>query len=116
MAIPARYDLRLYEGDDTMLVMQWKDDAGNPKDLSTSTIKLGAKRELTDKALLFEVDGQIINAPLGKFALAIPNAMTTGITDGKLTRLAYDVEIVLPSGLTQTLFHGFINVQPEVYP
>ena len=116
MAIPARYDVKIYEGDDTTLVLQWRDMDGTPKDLGTSTIKMGAKRSLTDKALLFSVDGQIINAPLGKFALAIPNAMTTGLTEGKLTQLPYDVEVVLPSGFTQTLFYGFIKLQPEVYP
>ena len=116
MAIPARYDLQLYEGDDTVLAMQWTDREGTPKDIGTSTIKLGAKRSLTDKTLLFEADGQIVNAPLGKFAVSIPNHVTTGLTGGKLTRLPYDLEIILPSGLTQTLFYGFINLHPEVYP
>ena len=116
MAVPARYDIRLYEGDDATIVLQWRDTDGTPKNIGTSTIKFGAKRSLTDKALLFSVDGQIINAPLGKFAIAIPSAVTTGLTDGKLTMLPYDVEVILPSGLTQTLFYGFVRLQPEVYP
>ena len=116
MAVPARFDLHLYEGDDSTLVLQWKDRDGTPKDLGTSTIKFGAKERITDSALLFAVDGQIINAPLGKFAVAIPSSMTTGLTGGATKRLPYDLEIVLPSGYTQTLFYGFVTLQPEVYP
>ena len=115
MATPARYDLKVYEGDDTILAFQWKDVNGIPKDLGTSSIKLGAKRAYTDAALLFSVTGQIINAPLGKFAVVIPSGVTTGVTGGKVTDLVYDIEIILPSGLIQTLFHGYMIVQPEVY-
>lgn len=116
MAIPAKHDVNIYEGDDTVLVMQWRNTDNTPKNLGTSTIKLGVKSALTNPSLEFAIDGQIINAPLGKFAVSIPSGTTAGITNGKKTNLVYDVQVVLPSGLTQTLFYGYMMVQPEVYP
>ena len=116
MAIPARYDLHIYEGDDAIIALQWRDEGGTPKDLGTSIINFGVKKSLTDQDLLFSVAGQIINGPLGKFSIAIPRTTASGLTGGVLAKFPYDVEVELPSGLTQTLFYGFLIVQPEVYP
>ena len=116
MAMPSIYDLNLYEGDDTVWVFQHTDDLGVPQSLVGCQIRLATKRQYKDPNALLFVHAQIINEPLGKFAISIPHSTTNGLTQGQLLPLVHDIQLTMANGYVRTLLRGVLNITPEVLP
>ena len=116
MALPSTYNLDLYEGDDTVWVFQHLDDLGIPQSLAGCQIRLAAKRTHKDPAALLLIHAQIINEPLGKFAISISHNTTAGITGGQMLHLVHDIQLTMSNGYVRTLLRGVLNINPEVLP
>ena len=114
MTMPAKKDLFLYEGDDTVWAMQRLDDKGVPVSIVGAVIRMALKRQYVDPDPVFLVYAQRFNPELGKFAISIPSATTKGFTGGKPVSLFYDLQIT-QGGLVKTVFAGLLNITPEVY-
>ena len=116
MAMPSIFDLNLYEGDDTVWVFQHTDDLGVPQSLAGCQIRLATKRQYKDPAALLLVHAQIINEPLGKFAISIPHSVTGGLTQGQPLPLVHDIQLTMANGYVRTLLRGALTITPEVLP
>ena len=122
MTIPAEHPLSLYEGDDTILRF-WYHTAPNkfdrtdiqPVDLTGASIRLAAKRSITDDVPLFISDAELYNASEGKYAITFPSSATHGITQGKQLDLVYDMQLTEQGGLIHTILRGTFTIIPEVY-
>lgn len=110
--MPAAHDLKLYSGDTTVFVLQWLGDDGLPIDISSAAIRLAAKKAISDPAPFILANAQIVNGPLGKFAIVFPSEATHNIGQHELV---YDLQATFSNGFVRTLFRGIFNIEREVY-
>ena len=112
MMTPAEYDITIFEGADYDRIDTWKDDAGNPVDLTNFTVA-SQVRKGSENADSKDI-GQFIT--LGGVAGTITHAIPASFTlDWGYSNGVYDLELTDTSdSKIYKLLYGNVKIVPEV--
>lgn len=122
------YNVTIEQGADWRLLFVWKDNTGEPHDLSGWTGRMQVRETLAGKSALLNLtteNGQItLGGADGTVEVTIPAAMSQEVKpnlsklswqDGKQgVSFAYDLELIDPAGKVTRLLQGAAFFVPEV--
>lgn len=112
----ARYDFYINQGTTWSVSLTYKDEVGNPVDLSNYTAKMQVRPSVESQKVLLELstqNGKIsIDGPNGRVQLQLEPQDTTNL--GQVRRGVYDLEMTSPSQVVDRLLEGTIFFRPEV--
>lgn len=113
--MPGLYDLIVNKGETLELPITYKDEAGQPIDLTGYAARLQVRERHDSQAVLLELTtengGITIDGPAGTLTLHLSAAASAALT---WERGVYDLEIVSPSGVVTRLLEGSALTRPEV--
>jgi len=114
MALPPKYTLGLYAGDDRDFIVRYKDDKGVAIDLTGFTAKMQLKQDPCG-AVALEIVGVIAAPQTGEIIFPFTGAETQGlIIDCLTTCYLYDVELTQPSAGILTILRGVVRVEEDI--
>ena len=109
------YDLKIEKGATFQLTLTWKDEDGDPIDLTGFTARMQVRDRVDAEETLVELttaNGRIaLGGAAGTIALLIEAAVTEGLP-GKAG--FYDLELVSAGGIVTRLLEGKAALVPEV--
>lgn len=119
-----KYDLYIEQGATFVRSCTYKDQNGDPVDLTGRTLAAQIRRSYSDstitQTITITVADQTIPANLGKFTMTIPATSTAAIPvnpaidfENYLTNYTWDLEIS-SAGVVDRLLQGTVYVSPEV--
>lgn len=122
------YNITIEQGADWRLLFVWKDQAGNPHNLTGWTARMQVRETVDSKTALFDLtteNGQIaIGNENGTVEIKIPAAMSQEVKanpknlvwqDGKQgVSFSYDLELIDTQGIVTRLLQGAAFFVPEV--
>lgn len=113
--MPGVYDLRINKGETLELPITYKDETGQPINLTNYTARLQVRERHESTSVLLELTtengGITIDGPAGTLTLHLAAAASAALT---WERGVYDLEIVSPSGVVTRLLEGAALTRPEV--
>ncbi len=112
MAVPATYDITLYQGDTYRLDIVVKDNQATPQPVNiTGWTARGQIRPTIDSATIFaSFVVTFTNASLGQVRISLTGAITAAIPQNGV----YDLEFTLPGGEIETYLKGALVIDKEV--
>ena len=114
MAIPPKHNYRFYEGDDSEIVIRYKDPTGLPIDISADTLLVHV-RDLETNNLIFSLTGTVDTLLTNQVVFNITSAQSTGLAEGDVKAYCYDVQRTYDSGSSiETILNGLITFYKEV--
>lgn len=105
--------IEIYRGDDKTLNLTFRDSAGNPINLSGSTIYFTAKKKLEfddDKAVIQKDVTAHTNNTAGTSAIVLTNTDTSITPDTYL----YDIQYKTAGGVISTVLTDELIIKPDV--
>lgn len=109
--IPADYEITIYEGDDFNRSMTFRDDIGNPVNLTGYTAGMHIRNAIADAAKVDWTSYITLGGATGVININVPSA--NNLAWAFLTGV-YDLELYAPSGAKFKLLRGSIQVIQEV--
>lgn len=114
--MPAAYnDILIEQGATYFLAVVWKDENGDPYDLTGYTARMQIRRKKTSEtaehSATTENGGIALGTTDGTISITIPAATTS---DFEFTAGVYDLELVAGSGFVTRLLEGGVEVSKEV--
>lgn len=114
MALPPKYTLSLYAGDDRDFIVRYREVGGTPIDLTGFTAKMQLKQDPCGIVAL-EILGIIAIPEEGEIIFRFTGAATQGlIIDCLTTCYLYDVELTEPGGGKDTILRGTVRVEEDI--
>lgn len=114
MALPPKYTLSLYAGDDEPFTIRYKSSDGSAIDLTGYSAKMEFKSSPCVTAV-FTVAGSIAVPANGEIVFPITGAQKQGlIIDCLTTCYLYDVELTLPGGGIDTILRGTVRIVEDI--
>lgn len=96
-------------------VFTWKDELGNPIDLSGYTGRMHVRSEITDTVTLLEVTTanayMVLGGAAGTITLNVPASVTAALS---FDTAVYDLELESSGGDVTRLLKGSVGLSPEV--
>lgn len=113
-----KYDFIYEQGADLTFLVNYRDSANLPIDITGYTLRGQIRRRFTDSDFI-PLGLSIENASQGSIRVTLDDNLMEGfIFDGvsfaDRTKFVYDIEIVSPGGVVTRLLNGTISVSPEV--
>ena len=109
----SKNDLKVYRGDTFHYEVLWRDEAGDPIDITGSSAKLQIRiNHRSEDAILTLTDGDglTINGANGQVDID----MTAEQTEIETLDNVYDLELVLANGDVVTLMQGKLTIYEDV--
>ena len=114
MQLPPSYTLELYAGDDRDFIVRWRDEAGDPINLTGYSALMQIKTDPCGAADL-EVVGVIALPLTGEIVFPISSAESQALViDCSTTCYKYDVQLTEPSGDIKTILRGAAKAYGDV--
>lgn len=112
----ATYDFYINQGTTWSVSLTYKDEQGNPVDLTGYTAKMQVRPSVRSQKVLLELstsNGKItIDGPAGRIQLQLEPQDTTNL--GLVRQGVYDLEMTSPSLVVDRLLEGTVFIRPEV--
>lgn len=106
-----KYDFTIEQGATFRRTLTWKDQDGNPINLTGASARLKAKKSNgVELFSLTDTDGITLGGTNGTIALYLSDEATAELD---FDSARYDLEIVSPSGEVTRLVRGTVTLQPE---
>lgn len=114
---PGEYNITIYQGARWAKTIVWEDEDGNLVNLTGWTARMQARKQhWSSGEPLVELsteNGRItLDGAAGTISLEIDTATTTALE--RITKGAYDLELVNPAGEVTRLLEGMFQVKAEV--
>lgn len=114
MSIPPKHNYRFYEGDDSEIVLRYKDSTGLPIDLSLDTLLIHV-RDLDTNNLIFSLIGTVDVLITNQVVFNITSTQSADLADGDVKAYCYDVQRTYNSGSSvETILNGLMTFYKEV--
>ena len=107
------YNFNIFQGADFSLNVELKDSLGVARNLTGKSFRGMARRRIEDTLPAFEFVFTPIDLSIGTFSIKITSDTTTGLSDRRITKFVYDVEMFLGADVERILM-GEITMYPEV--
>lgn len=122
--IAGRYDISIQQGSDWEIALVWKDDAGNPVNVTGWKARMQVRTDLFATRTQMQVTNPSLGGTFGEIRLSATATQTAAIlvdrqkltwVNGKPAQLmVYDIELFTDDGRVQRILQGVVNVYPEV--
>lgn len=113
--------LTIEQGTTFLRIFTIKDSAGNPVNLTGYDLRGQIRETYSSSAVIISFNFEIHEPLNGKFKMSLSPTETSSIPveaassfKKSLTKYAYDVELVAPSGSIERLIEGVAQISPEV--
>ena len=109
--VPGNYNITIYEGTNFNLSLTWKDDNGDPIDLTNWSAKMHIRNNTEDVAFLDCTPYFTLGGVAGTITLELP---PTFIVDVGYNSGVYDIDMHHTSGRVERLLLGTVTIIDEV--
>lgn len=110
---PAILDWEFRRGDDYGVVMTYRNDLGEPEDLTGYEIN-GMARENTSSPKLYDIPIVVTDIVNGVFEIDFLGEFTGNLgISGRPQTMKYDIQLKTPEGKTLTFIEGTITVKGD---